>query len=38
VVAEDRTVKLLTLGVCCFGLFMVMRDNTIVNVALAKPP
>ena len=32
--AEDRNVKLLTLGACCFGLFMVMLDNTIVNVAL----
>ncbi len=32
--ATDRTVKLLTLGACCFGLFMVMLDNTIVNVAL----
>jgi EmrB/QacA subfamily drug resistance transporter len=34
VFAADRTVKLLTLGACCFGLFMVMLDNTIVNVAL----
>jgi EmrB/QacA subfamily drug resistance transporter len=34
VFATDRTVKLLTLGACCFGLFMVMLDNTIVNVAL----
>lgn len=32
--AENRRVKLLTLGACCFGLFMVMLDNTIVNVAL----
>jgi DHA2 family methylenomycin A resistance protein-like MFS transporter len=31
---ENRRVKLLTLGACCFGLFMVMLDNTIVNVAL----
>jgi MFS transporter, DHA2 family, methylenomycin A resistance protein len=34
VFAENRRVKLLTLGACCFGLFMVMLDNTIVNVAL----
>jgi len=34
VFAEDRRTKLLTLGACCFGLFMVMLDNTIVNVAL----
>jgi len=34
VFATDRTVKLLTLGACCFGLFMVMLDNTIVNVAI----
>ena len=26
--------QLLTLGACCFGLFMVMLDNTVVNVAL----
>lgn len=26
--------RLLTLGACCFGLFMVMLDNTVVNVAL----
>jgi EmrB/QacA subfamily drug resistance transporter len=32
--ATDRKVKLLTLGACCFGLFMVMLDNTVVNVAL----
>jgi EmrB/QacA subfamily drug resistance transporter len=32
--ATDRRVKLLTLGACCFGLFMVMLDNTVVNVAL----
>ncbi|HEV8424712.1 MAG TPA: MFS transporter [Actinomycetes bacterium] len=30
----DGKVKLLTLGACCFGLFMVMLDNTVVNVAL----
>ena len=30
----DRKVQLLTLGACCFGLFMVMLDNTVVNVAL----
>jgi EmrB/QacA subfamily drug resistance transporter len=34
VFSENRRVKLLTLGACCFGLFMVMLDNTIVNVAL----
>jgi DHA2 family methylenomycin A resistance protein-like MFS transporter len=32
--ATDRNVKLLTLGACCLGLFMVMLDNTVVNVAL----
>jgi EmrB/QacA subfamily drug resistance transporter len=31
---SDRKVQLLTLGACCFGLFMVMLDNTVVNVAL----
>jgi EmrB/QacA subfamily drug resistance transporter len=30
----DRKDRLLTLGACCFGLFMVMLDNTVVNVAL----
>src|SRR4029450_766837 len=30
----DRKGQLLTLGACCFGLFMVMLDNTVVNVAL----
>jgi len=30
----DRKVQFLTLGACCFGLFMVMLDNTVVNVAL----
>jgi DHA2 family methylenomycin A resistance protein-like MFS transporter len=30
----DRKRQLLTLGACCFGLFMVMLDNTVVNVAL----
>jgi len=34
VFGSNRKVKLLTLGACCFGLFMVMLDNTIVNVAL----
>jgi len=34
VFAENRRVKLLTLATCCFGLFMVLLDNTIVNVAL----
>ncbi|HEX7148689.1 MAG TPA: MFS transporter, partial [Actinomycetota bacterium] len=30
----DSKDRLLTLGACCFGLFMVMLDNTVVNVAL----
>jgi len=34
VLATDRRGRLLTLGACCFGLFMVMLDNTVVNVAL----
>jgi EmrB/QacA subfamily drug resistance transporter len=34
VLATDRNRQLLTLGACCFGLFMVMLDNTVVNVAL----
>jgi EmrB/QacA subfamily drug resistance transporter len=34
VLATDRRRRLLTLGACCFGLFMVMLDNTVVNVAL----
>ena len=32
--ATDRKAQLLTLGACCFGPFMVMLDNTVVNVAL----
>jgi EmrB/QacA subfamily drug resistance transporter len=32
--AIDRRLKLLTLGAMCFGLFMVMLDNTVVNLAL----
>lgn len=32
--ATDAKDRLLTLGACCFGLFMVMLDNTVVNVAL----
>jgi EmrB/QacA subfamily drug resistance transporter len=32
--ATARKRQLLTLGACCFGLFMVMLDNTVVNVAL----
>jgi DHA2 family methylenomycin A resistance protein-like MFS transporter len=32
--AIDTKDRLLTLGACCFGLFMVMLDNTVVNVAL----
>jgi EmrB/QacA subfamily drug resistance transporter len=31
---ENRRTKLLTLGAVCFGLFMVMLDNTVVNLAL----
>ena len=31
---EDRRTKLFTLGATCFGLFMVMLDNTVVNLAL----
>lgn len=31
---EDRRTKLFTLGAMCFGLFMVMLDNTVVNLAL----
>ena len=30
----DRRTKLFTLGAICFGLFMVMLDNTVVNLAL----
>lgn len=32
--AENRKTKLLTLGATCFGLFMVILDNTVVNLAL----
>lgn len=32
--AENRKTKLFTLGATCFGLFMVMLDNTVVNLAL----
>jgi EmrB/QacA subfamily drug resistance transporter len=32
--AENRKTKILTLGATCFGLFMVMLDNTVVNLAL----
>src|SRR5215217_9476844 len=31
---RDRGAKALTLGVSCFGLFMIQLDLTIVNVAL----
>jgi EmrB/QacA subfamily drug resistance transporter len=31
---ENRRTKLLTVGAMCFGLFMVMLDNTVVNLAL----
>ncbi len=31
---DDRKTKLFTLGATCFGLFMVMLDNTVVNLAL----
>ncbi len=30
----DRRTKLFTIGATCFGLFMVMLDNTVVNLAL----
>ncbi len=30
---QDRRVKLFTLAATCFGLFMVMLDNTVVNLA-----
>jgi len=33
---DDRRKKLLTLGAICFGLFMVMLDNTVVNLALPR--
>ena len=32
----DRRTKALTLGAVCFGLFMVMLDNTVVNLALPR--
>ncbi len=31
---EDRKTKLFTIGATCFGLFMVMLDSTVVNLAL----
>jgi DHA2 family methylenomycin A resistance protein-like MFS transporter len=31
---EDRRTKIFTIGAMCFGLFMVMLDNTVVNLAL----
>ena len=31
---KERRVKLFTLGAMCFSLFMVMLDNTVVNLAL----
>jgi EmrB/QacA subfamily drug resistance transporter len=31
---QNRRTKLFTLGAVCFGLFMVMLDNTVVNLAL----
>jgi EmrB/QacA subfamily drug resistance transporter len=31
---KDRRVKIFTLGAMCFSLFMVMLDNTVVNLAL----
>src|SRR4051812_9624664 len=34
--AGDRRQKVLTLGAMCFALFMVMLDNTVVNVALPQ--
>jgi EmrB/QacA subfamily drug resistance transporter len=32
--AANRRTKVFTLGATCFGLFMVMLDNTVVNLAL----
>jgi EmrB/QacA subfamily drug resistance transporter len=32
--ADDRRLKLITLGTLCFTLFMAMLDNTVVNLAL----
>ena len=32
--ALDRRLKILTIGAMCFGLFMIMLDNTVVNLAL----
>ena len=32
--AGDRRTKLITLGIMCFSLFMVMLDSTVVNLAL----
>ncbi len=32
--AENRRTKLFTLGAMCFSLFMMMLDNTVVNLAL----
>lgn len=32
--ATDRRLKILTIGAMCFGLFMIMLDNTVVNLAL----
>jgi EmrB/QacA subfamily drug resistance transporter len=34
VFATDRRLKILTIGAMCFGLFMVILDNTVVNLAL----
>jgi MFS transporter, DHA2 family, methylenomycin A resistance protein len=31
---KERRVKIFTLGAMCFSLFMVMLDNTVVNLAL----
>jgi len=31
---EENRSKWLTLGAMCFALFMMMLDNTVVNVAL----
>ncbi len=30
----ERQTKLITLGTLCFGLFMVMLDSTVVNLAM----
>lgn len=34
---DNRRVKILTLGAMGFSLFMVMLDNTVINVWPASP-